>query len=661
MLPPLRRQLKTLTKKNQALQDILKTCTAGTRLTNVEKVDSKIHNTKITILMPDGRERVHFYNRIDIANVIPEGFVYSPTIPETVTKLNILGLDFHESDFLLDGGKITLNPFSLGYYGEQVAVEVVHYIDRVNFFHTPRIGWDGPALMLISGFNVYIDGKLDYIQVPEPKDNYDDHIIGIRNTLAGYFETRMDLDFENTFDTTTNLFSPDNGSMTPLVTPSFTILNKTTREISISIDILHSNVEQGFPHLQKVVLAPMGTSISEVPSKRKTIVTDEVSNGEAANTLVYDGQAISKLKLNDGKWIELIPSTHEERPDEYVPMAIKALTGAGVNNQIRVLMSPSLENYTNKVSWRYMFENITSQCVKVAIEFNGGRVVDFVLGPDDQLAEPYMHRYLTTINADFGWKIYEGSHGLIDKSYLKLGADTNAELLSGYNADNVFNALINTHLSWSEDIDLNLWGDLTSLSMLNYVLIVINLTQKTLPFSIDSYFLENGIIEGNVSEHNPIWVCHPTVLGPAGVTGDKLDFTLTSNQRNGRATEIGIEDFPAAADILAMGIGMKPNGSTDVIWSTRNDGVRRTQLLQILDGLGARCITEYGWKPSDTLDDDMSMMLLMNNPFPQVDTLYQYREMGQAHVNLNLNEVSFVPKPSIFRAIILPPPLMANT
>lgn len=673
--PQFRPKVMISSETNRAFRDILSPTSVGSYVESVEPISYGLHNTKITIMVDKWingvnvdnlgdryARRVILYNRVNLAAVLPAGVTIPGNLAQAIALLNSkYRLDLTTDDVEIVAGKVTAKPTSLGYYDEQIVGEAVHYIDRVNFFWTPRIRWfnyvPNGTNDRVNGFNIVIDGELDYIQTPvlaELGVTFENYLIEVRNILAGYFETRMDLDFEIAFDTTTNIIDPSDDVLKPRVTPSIMILNKTTREISISINILGDAIGQNFPLLQKVILAPMGTSISEVPSKRKTIVTDEV-NGLGIFTdssLRLDNQAILKLKLNDGEWIDLISPGAEAWSAQYVPAAIRALTDAGVNNQIRVLMAPTLSNSIDMLSWRYMFENITSQRVKVAIEFYDGKVVEFELGPDDQLAEPYMHRYLTTMEGDFGWWTYQGSYNGYDKSYLKLGTDINAELLGATNSGNVFSALTNNSRSWSEEIDLNLWGDLTSPSLYRYVLIVTNLTQKTLPFSIDSYFLENGTVEGNVSVTYPIWICHPTVLGPAGVVGEKLDFVLPGTQPNGRAIEMGVEEIPAAANIIEMGLGMRINGTTDVAWSSYNDGVRHSQFVRILSNFGAICIAEGDWKPGNTSDDE-GMVMLLNNPFPQVDTLYQFRVMGQEYANLNLDEASFIPKPSIFRAIEL--------
>ena len=79
MLPTLRKRLKTISDGNKGLQDILQSMQKGTEILSVEPYNGKVHNTKITLLIDKGsnypeqeryQTRVHFYNRLDIAEVL---------------------------------------------------------------------------------------------------------------------------------------------------------------------------------------------------------------------------------------------------------------------------------------------------------------------------------------------------------------------------------------------------------------------------------------------------------------------------------------------------------------------------------------------------------------------------------------------------------------
>lgn len=130
-LPVIRTKLKTASSKNQGLQDILKSCSRGMEILSVDKHTGGIHNTKITLKVDLGegypkeqryQTRVHFYNRVAIVNVIPQGVSY-PTvdIEETIEILNNqYGCDFTEDDIYISGNGLLAKETSLGYYNKVV-------------------------------------------------------------------------------------------------------------------------------------------------------------------------------------------------------------------------------------------------------------------------------------------------------------------------------------------------------------------------------------------------------------------------------------------------------------------------------------------------------------------------------------------------------------
>lgn len=116
-MPELRKKLRTVSSKNRALQDILRSCGYAVEVVSVEKLTGSVHNTKTILNMSDGQQRVHFYNRVPIQNTIPEGFLSSGDVEFDIEILNTLyGCDFNEDDLELVGGTLKAKPNSLGYY-----------------------------------------------------------------------------------------------------------------------------------------------------------------------------------------------------------------------------------------------------------------------------------------------------------------------------------------------------------------------------------------------------------------------------------------------------------------------------------------------------------------------------------------------------------------
>ena len=118
MLPVLRTKLKGVSSKNVSLQDILRSCDEATTVTDVTEHYAGIHNTKLTLLLKDGEERVQFYNRIDVKNVIPSNFSFFGNIQLDIQRLNLLGCDFNDDDLEFVDDYIVAKADSLGYYGQ---------------------------------------------------------------------------------------------------------------------------------------------------------------------------------------------------------------------------------------------------------------------------------------------------------------------------------------------------------------------------------------------------------------------------------------------------------------------------------------------------------------------------------------------------------------
>ena len=117
MKPRPRVKLNGVSSKNQSLQDILGTCAIADEVISVVPVVNALHNTKLTLKKPDGEQRVHFYNRLDIANIIPADFRPSGDLQNDIKKLNVLGCDFNEDDLTVSNRRFVALPESLGYYG----------------------------------------------------------------------------------------------------------------------------------------------------------------------------------------------------------------------------------------------------------------------------------------------------------------------------------------------------------------------------------------------------------------------------------------------------------------------------------------------------------------------------------------------------------------
>ena len=116
-MPELRKKLRTVSSKNKALQDILRSCGDVVDVVSVERLEGGVHNTKTTLKLADGQDRVHFYNRVPIQNTIPEGFISSGEIDLDIEILNTLyGCDFTEDDLIITCGKYSAKPDSLGYW-----------------------------------------------------------------------------------------------------------------------------------------------------------------------------------------------------------------------------------------------------------------------------------------------------------------------------------------------------------------------------------------------------------------------------------------------------------------------------------------------------------------------------------------------------------------
>lgn len=117
MLATLRKKLKGVSIRNRSLQDILLTCSRARRVISVESHPTGIHNTKLIVELPDGKRRVHFYSRLNLATLLEGVELTSTVIGDVISELNLKGFDFTEDDLELVDRILTAKPTSLGYVG----------------------------------------------------------------------------------------------------------------------------------------------------------------------------------------------------------------------------------------------------------------------------------------------------------------------------------------------------------------------------------------------------------------------------------------------------------------------------------------------------------------------------------------------------------------
>lgn len=125
--PIVRDKLGNISSKNKSLQDIFRTMKQGLEILEVKEHTHGIHNTMIKVKvdlgegLPDRdryQNRVHFYNRLNLA-VVLAGVTWSAnTLPEIIKELNLKGCDFNSDDLELSGTDLKAKATSLGYYGQ---------------------------------------------------------------------------------------------------------------------------------------------------------------------------------------------------------------------------------------------------------------------------------------------------------------------------------------------------------------------------------------------------------------------------------------------------------------------------------------------------------------------------------------------------------------
>lgn len=114
----LRKKLRKISGRNKSLQDILASNSLAKKMISVERVSGGIHNTKLILSLPDGQERVHFYNRIELNDILNVEDVPSGSLDQIIHQLNLKGYDFNTDDLQINDGYLSVPETSLGYYSD---------------------------------------------------------------------------------------------------------------------------------------------------------------------------------------------------------------------------------------------------------------------------------------------------------------------------------------------------------------------------------------------------------------------------------------------------------------------------------------------------------------------------------------------------------------
>ena len=117
MLPSIRTRLNNPGKVSEALRRLLNLTYPGVQIESITVVENGIHNTKLILALPNGVERVVFYNRTDIATMLRSEMISSLEINEIINSLKLEGFDFTEDDLEIVENKLSAKPTSIGYIG----------------------------------------------------------------------------------------------------------------------------------------------------------------------------------------------------------------------------------------------------------------------------------------------------------------------------------------------------------------------------------------------------------------------------------------------------------------------------------------------------------------------------------------------------------------
>lgn len=119
MLPVIRAKPRGTTLRNQSLQDILSTSKPAEKVLAVKPHIGGIHNTKLVLLMPNGGQRVCFYDRLAYEDVVADLNKVTGDLNAVINLLNLQGCDFTEDDLEIVNGHLRVKETSLGYYNKE--------------------------------------------------------------------------------------------------------------------------------------------------------------------------------------------------------------------------------------------------------------------------------------------------------------------------------------------------------------------------------------------------------------------------------------------------------------------------------------------------------------------------------------------------------------
>lgn len=223
LLPQLRRNLKNINSRNQSLQDIVKSCSKATEVLSVESYNGKVHNTKITLQIDKGsnvpkqeryQKRVHFYNRLDIAEILENVEFESNNTLDLIEELNSLGFDFTEDDIIYSSGQVLALDQSLGYYNrgaEECTPTELRWIPSANNLNNPDKYYVVLSYILeIDGEEVrkdriFLEDIISAEEIVQELFLYSGVDLMRQQDMRDYFDYSPRLDFNETLDPGTEI------------------------------------------------------------------------------------------------------------------------------------------------------------------------------------------------------------------------------------------------------------------------------------------------------------------------------------------------------------------------------------------------------------------------------------------------------------------------
>ena len=222
MLPTLRKRLKTISDGNKGLQDILQSMQKGTEILSVESYNGKAHNTKITLLIDKGSnypeqeryvERVHFYNRLDIAEVLENVEFGSDNTLDLIKELNNLGFDFTEDDIIYSSGEVLALDQSLGYYNRGAELCTPTELRWISSANNLSINTSYVVLSYILEINgeevekhrIFFEDRASASEIVQELFLYSGVDLMRQQNMREYFDYSPILDFEDTLNPGTEI------------------------------------------------------------------------------------------------------------------------------------------------------------------------------------------------------------------------------------------------------------------------------------------------------------------------------------------------------------------------------------------------------------------------------------------------------------------------